>query len=116
MKKRATRPSVPPSATPPTTAPRGDRRRKKATNLTLDPAAVARGEQYGARHGQKLSQLVNGFLSALPGTELGSADVAATIAGLSPAVRRLYGVAAGGAADRDAHRAHLTAKYGGGGA
>lgn len=106
---------------------RGGRRRKKATNLTLDPAAVARGEEYGARHGRKLSQLVNGFLLALPGAEV-AADGAAgdAIADLSPAVRRLYGVAAGapeGTAEegteaakssdaRLAHRAHLAAKYG----
>jgi hypothetical protein len=80
---------------------------KKATNLTLDPDAVARGERYGARHGRKLSQLVNGFLSALPGPE-----DEAELADLSPAVRRLYGAAAGGTADREDHRAHLLTKYG----
>ena len=82
---------------------------EKATNLTLDPDAVARGEQYGARHGRKLSQLVNGFLAALPAE--GEED-AAGLADLAPAVRRLYGVAAGGTTDRDAHRAHLSEKYG----
>lgn len=80
---------------------------KKATNLTLDPDAVARGERYGARHGRKLSQLVNGFLAALPALESDEA-----LADLAPAVRRLYGVAAGGPADQDAYRAHLSAKYG----
>jgi hypothetical protein len=80
---------------------------KKPTNLTLDPDAVARGERYGARHGRKLSQLVNGFLAALPSDEgdPGLAD-------LSPAVRRLCGVAAGGTTDRAAYRAHLSEKYG----
>lgn len=80
---------------------------KKATNLTLDPDAVARGERYGARHGRKLSQLVNGFLAALPAEESDQ-----SLADLSPAVRRLYGAAAGGSTDRDAYRAHLSAKYG----
>ncbi len=81
---------------------------KRATNLTLDPDAVARGERFGARHGKSLSQLVNDFLDALP-----LDDVPAPPA-LAPAVRRLWGVAAGGAADHDAHRAHLLAKYGSG--
>ena len=83
---------------------------KKATNLTLDPDAVARAERYGARHGRKLSQLVNGFLAALPGPESEGA-----LAELSPAVRRLHGIAAGGAEDRETYRAHLLAKYGGDG-
>jgi hypothetical protein len=80
---------------------------KKPTNLTLDPAAVARGEQYGARYGKKLSQLVSGFLAALPGP-----DGEEELTRLTPAVRRLYGVAAGGTTDRDAYRAHLAEKYG----
>lgn len=84
---------------------------KRPTNLTLDPDAVARGERYGARHGRKLSQLVNGFLAALP-----APDDDAELADLSPAVRRLYGVAAGGRTDRDTYRAHLAEKYGTGGA
>ncbi|HEX5830890.1 MAG TPA: DUF6364 family protein, partial [Gemmatimonadaceae bacterium] len=80
---------------------------KKPTNLTLDPDAVARGEQYGARHGRKLSQLVNGFLAALPAQESDEG-----LADLSPAVRRLYGIAAEGTTDRDAYRVHLLEKYG----
>ncbi len=87
---------------------------KKATNLSLDPDAVARGERYGARHGRKLSQLVNGFLAALPAEEAGEGDRG--LAELSPVVRRLYGAAAGGATDRDTYRAHLSAKYGSRGA
>ena len=86
------------------------RRTKRATNLTLDPAAVARGERFGARHGKSLSQLVNDLLSALPGSEqtdeVDPAD-------LAPAVRRLFGVAAGGSTDRQAYRDHLIRKYGG---
>ena len=80
---------------------------KKATNLTLDPDAVARGERYGARHGRKLSQLVNAFLAALPAD-----DDDPGLTDLSPAVRRLYGAAAGGATDQNAYRAHLVDKYG----
>lgn len=81
---------------------------KRPTNLTLDPEAVARGERFGQRHGASLSQLVNGFLHSLPG---GESDEA--LADLTPPVRRLYGLAAGGTTDRAAHRAHLLEKYGG---
>ena len=85
--------------------------RKKATNLTLDPAAVARGEEYGRLHGASLSQLVTDLLYALP-----DPSEKLQVHELTPAVRRLYGVA-GGAADvsdaREAYRAHLERKYGG---
>ncbi len=84
---------------------------KKRTNLTLDAEAVAAGEQYSERYGTNLSQLVNGFLHGLrklsSSEDAGRAGVA-----LSPAVRRLYGVAAGGSTDREAHREHLMKKYG----
>lgn len=79
---------------------------KKPTNLTLDPEAITRGEHFGRRHGTSLSQLVNGFLRSLPAPD---GDEALT--DLTPAVRRLYGVAGGGTTDRDAHRAHLLEKY-----
>lgn len=94
---------------------------RKATNLTLDPAAVARGEAYRAQHGMgSLSQLVNALLAALPSAEAGLPAPST----LAPAVRRLLGVArppvgAGDAeiraddAPRAAYRAHLVAKYGG---
>ena len=81
---------------------------KRPTNLTLDPEAVARGERYVRRHGTSLSQLVTGFLYSLPADESDDAELH-----LAPPVRRLYGVAEGGTADRDAHRRHLTRKYGG---
>lgn len=83
---------------------------KRATNLTLDPAAVARGERYGARSGRSLSQLVNGFLAALP--ERADDEAAAALGELAPAVRRLHGAAAGSAIEERAYRAHLSAKYG----
>lgn len=89
------------------TPARANRKAKKPTNLTLDPEAVARGERFGKRHGTSLSQLVTGFLYSLP-----SDDADEAMGELAPPVRRLYGVAAAGAADRDAYRAHLSEKYG----
>ena len=81
--------------------------RKKARrpkNLLLDPDAVARGERYSRRHGTNLSRLVGDFLRALPlGADEGT---------LTPAVRRLWGIAAGGDADREQFRQHLSTKYG----
>jgi hypothetical protein len=112
MGKSTKRSATAPGRPPRTEKKPGAKPGKRPTNLTLDPDAVARGEQYGARHGRKLSQLVNGFLAALPAPD----DDDAELADLSPAVRRLYGVAAGGRTDRDAYRAHLSEKYGSGGA
>jgi hypothetical protein len=80
---------------------------KRPTNLTLDPEAVARGERFGERQGTSLSQLVNRFLHALP-----ERDPGLRAPDLGPAVRRLYGVAARGRAERKAYRAHLVKKYG----
>jgi hypothetical protein len=80
---------------------------KRPVNLTLDPEAVARGEQFGERHGASLSQVVNNFLRALP-----SGDLDADAEGLAPSVRRLYGAAAGGQTDREAYRKHLRGNYG----
>ena len=80
---------------------------KRPVNLTLDPEAVTRGEQFGERHGASLSQVVNDFLRALPG-----GDLDADGASLAPPVRRLYGAAAGGKTDREAYRKHLRGKYG----
>lgn len=78
---------------------------KQPKNLSLDPAVVARAERYAARHGTTLSGLVGAYLAALP--------LEPPRAFASPAVRRLYGVAAGGTAeDRAARRAHVATKYG----
>ena len=82
------------------------RKAKRPKNLLLDPDAVARGERYSRLHGTNLSRLVGDFLRALP---LGAEESA-----LSPAVRRLWGVAAGSTADREEHRQHLSRKYGSG--
>ena len=79
---------------------------KRRTNLTLDPDVVAAAERYGKRHGTNLSQLVNDFLRGLRDRG-GAGDPE-----LSPAVRRLNGIAAGATVDRDAHRTHLLEKYG----
>lgn len=78
---------------------------KIAKNLSLEPAAIARGERYGRRHGKNLSQLVNDFLRALP-------LKAPTTEELSPLVRRLRGIAAGGKTNRTAYRKSLLRKYG----
>lgn len=77
---------------------------KRPKNLLLDPDAVARGERYSRRHGTNLSRLVGDFLRSLP---LGAEESA-----LTPAVRRLWGVARGGGAGREAYRQHLGKKYG----
>jgi len=78
---------------------------KVAKNLSLEPDAVKRGERYGRLHGTNLSRLVSDFLRALP---LDPPDDRA----LSPVVRRLRGVAAGGGTDRTQYREHLHKKYG----
>jgi hypothetical protein len=83
--------------------------RKKPTNLSLDPGALERAEQFAKRAGQSVSQLVTRYLFSLPTDQEGS-DVPR--AELSPAVRRLYGVAAGGETDRASYRDHLLEKYG----
>lgn len=78
---------------------------KRPRNLTLDDEAMARAERYSRQHGTSISQLVGDFLRSLP--------LEPSPAALSPAVRRLLGVAAGGAADAAAYRSHLVRKYGG---
>ena len=80
---------------------------KRATNLTLDPAAIERGEEFGALHDTSLSKLVTGFLYALPSSK------DAIVSELTPAVKRLYGLAAGGSIGREDYREHLHKKYGG---
>lgn len=79
---------------------------RRPKNLSLEPDAIRRGELYGRLHGTNLSRLVNDFLRALP-LEAPSAQE------LSPLVRRLRGVAAGGRANRKDYREHLHRKYGG---
>jgi hypothetical protein len=74
-------------------------------NLSLEPDAIERGQRYGRLHGKTLSQLVNDFLRALPLEPVNQRE-------LSPLVRRLRGVAAGGQTDREDYREHLARKYG----
>ncbi|MGI8548910.1 MAG: DUF6364 family protein [Gemmatimonadaceae bacterium] len=75
-------------------------------NLSLDEAAVARGERYSELHNTNLSRLVSDFLSRLPTDEPARE--------LSPIVQRLLGVAGPLAtADHEDYRDHLWAKYGG---
>ena len=79
---------------------------KRPKNLLLDPDAVARGERYSRRHGTSLSRLVGDFLRSLP---LGADE-----ATLTPAVRRLWGIATAGGTDKQQYRNHLVRKYGSG--
>lgn len=75
---------------------------KRAMNLSLDPAVLARAQAYSERHETSVSALVGDFLSALPLDDESER--------LTPAVRRLRGVAIG-AGDRTDHHAHLATKY-----
>ena len=72
-------------------------------NLSLDPAAVERGERYSERHATSLSQLVSDLLLRLPADDEG--------AELTPTVRRLMGIAKGGTDEEDYHQ-YLLGKYG----
>jgi hypothetical protein len=78
--------------------------RKRNRNLSLDPSAVERAERYSELHKTNVSQLVNDYLSGL---RLHTDDATRD---LSPAVRRLLGIAGSGEAT-DYHN-HLVEKYG----
>ncbi|MGH7466853.1 MAG: DUF6364 family protein [Longimicrobiales bacterium] len=77
---------------------------KKSKNLSLDPEIVRRAERYSALHGTSVSRLVSNFLASLPLDEDG-------LPALSPAVRRLLGVATGSKGVDDYHR-YLIDRYG----
>lgn len=77
---------------------------RRSKNLSLDAAAVERGERYSELHDTNVSRLVSNFLASLP------VDGSESESTLSPAVRRLLGVGAG-TTDREAYRRHLLAKY-----
>lgn len=83
---------------------------KVAKNLLLDEDAVAAGERYSAAHGTTLSRLVSDFLRRLPPAAGGGAppDIK------SPAVRRLYGIAARSDIDERDYHEYLYRKYVGG--
>jgi Family of unknown function (DUF6364) len=76
---------------------------KRSTNLSLDPDALARAQEYARQHGTNLSRLVSDLLRDLP--------LEAAYTPSSPIVRRLSGVARGGDG-REAHREHLARKHG----
>jgi len=78
---------------------------KKRLNITVDAAVVERARRYTRRHNTSISGLVSEFLAHLP--EGGGAESE----DLSPTVRRLLGIAAGGP-DREDYRRHLVEKYG----
>jgi hypothetical protein len=77
---------------------------KKRLNITVDAAVVERARRYTKRHNTSISGLVGGFLAHLPDADVSTED-------LSPTVRRLLGIAAGGP-DREDYRRHLLEKYG----
>ena len=77
---------------------------KRSRNLSLDTEAIRRGERYGELHGTNVSQLVSRFLAALP---LAGEEAEPPV---TPAVRRLVGVAAGGSELED-HRRYLEEKH-----
>jgi hypothetical protein len=78
---------------------------KTTLNLSVDEAAAERARRYSELHKTSISRLVSDFLSRLP---LEEGEV---ISELSPAVRRLYGIAEGGPDEEDYHR-YLLEKYG----
>lgn len=77
---------------------------KKRLNITLDHATADRARRYSRRHNTSISRLVSEFLSQLPDEEDATKE-------LTPAVRRLLGIASGGP-DREDYRRHLREKYG----
>lgn len=79
--------------------------KKRRKHLLLDEDALEHAESFSRWSGTTLSRLVSDFLRSLPGDDDAELD-------LTPAVRRLYGIAAGGTADRDTYREYLVAKYG----
>ena len=80
--------------------------RTRPKNLSLDIEATKRGVEYSRRNNTTLSRLVSDLLLALPTPE--------STRDLTPAVRRLAGIAAGAniADGREPYREHLRRKYG----
>ena len=78
---------------------------KRRLNITVDAAVVDRARRYSERHNTSISGLVGEFLARLPERQgHDGSDLTAT-------VKRLLGVAAGGA-DREDYRRHLLEKHG----
>ena len=78
---------------------------KERVNLFLDREAIERGRRYSQKHETSVSRLVSDYLAGLPADEDDDALE------LSPTVKRLIGIAAGGG-DRKAYRDYLFKKYG----
>ena len=78
---------------------------KKRLNITVDATVVERARRYTRRHNTSISGLVSEFLAHLPDAD------APENGDLSPTVRRLLGIAAGGP-DQEDYRRHLLEKYG----
>lgn len=78
---------------------------KDRINLSIERSAVERGRRYSKLHGTSISKLVSDFLSSLPGDEGNGGER------LTPTVKRLLGVAAGGPSRED-YRRYLLDKYG----
>lgn len=77
---------------------------KQRLNLTVDPEVVERARRYSERNHTSISNLVGDFLASLPADEPLEGDE------LTPAVRRLVGIAKGGL-DRSDYRKHLVEKH-----
>lgn len=78
---------------------------KERINLLIERTALEKGRRYSDLHQTSISRLVTEFLSNLPVEEEKGGDA------LTPTVRRLLGVAAGGAGEEDYGR-YLLEKYG----
>jgi hypothetical protein len=89
-----------------TTAPYGAEKRRP-TNLTLSPEAMEKADRVAAARGTSVSRLVDDLLSALP-----DADARPLAEELTPAVKRLLGMARDSALSERDYRQHLVHKYG----
>lgn len=76
---------------------------KDRLNLSIERRAIEKARRYSQRHRTSVSKLVTDFLQGLP--EEGDTDRP----DLTPAVKRLLGVAKGVGADD--YRDHLVKKY-----
>jgi hypothetical protein len=89
-----------------TASPYGAEKRRP-TNLTLSPEAMEKADRVAAARGTSVSRLVDDLLSALP-----DADARLLAEELTPAVKRLLGVARESALSEQDYRQHLIRKYG----
>lgn len=77
---------------------------KESLNLSLDSTSIEKARRYSRLHSTSISKLVEDFLSHLPVEEPDPTR-------LTPTVRRLLGIAAGGG-DVDDYHKYLEEKYG----